>query len=268
YGCDVTGADDERFFRYSGPGTYERIFSSVPFDCCVNASGSPGVGYSLASPEKDYELNTQNVRLMLGAIRAHQPACRFINMSSAAVYGNPSRLPVSEDAMPAPLSPYGKHKLEAEQVLETFHREHDLRTVSLRVFSVYGPRLHKQLFWDIFQKTKQSKKLELFGTGEESRDFIYIRDLVRALETVMENGAFAGECINVASGVETTIREAASVFLDSLGGGFQLSFNGEVKAGDPKNWQADISRISGLGFKPAVTIAEGLALTVKDYRSV
>ena len=113
-------------------------------------------------------------------------------------------------------------------------------TCSLRLFSVFGERLTKQLFWDIYQKSKSGKHIGLFGTGEESRDFIYVGDLAIALDKILQHTRFAGEVINVSSGVETTIRDAANSFCRQLGNDYVLEFNGQRKEGDPVNWRADI----------------------------
>lgn len=266
---EVTGADihpltTSNYFRIENSGSFETLFASKKYDVCINASGSANVGFSFTHPEKDRELNVVNVQHMLEAIAKHQSSCRFINFSSAAVYGNPASLPIDETFAVAPLSPYGTHKLESEQLLSQYQKK-GLRTCSLRVFSAYGPGLHKQLFWDIFQKRQLSQQIRLFGTGEESRDFIYIDDLVQAISCVIENAPFQGEVINVASGIETTIREAATTFLDALGNDYSLTFTGEIKPGDPVNWRASIEFLKKLGFTPATELRYGLEQTALEY---
>lgn len=234
------------------------LFNLHKPDLCINASGSANVSYSISHPGKDKELNTDNVWFMLDAIRKSGKNTRFVNFSSAAVYGNPVKLPIKEEDPTDPLSPYGIHKLESERILRDFHEQYGIPTVSLRVFSAYGPGLKKQLFWDIWQKAKKQKEIVLSGNGEESRDFIFVADLMKALELVAANSPMMGECINVASGTETRISEAAEIFLDKLGGGFRLSFNGEVRQGDPRNWRADIGRLERTGFRCMVTMENGL----------
>lgn len=266
---EVTGADihpltTPNYFRIENSGSFETLFASKKYDVCINASGSANVGFSFTHPEKDRELNVVNVQHILDAIAKHQPACRFINFSSAAVYGNPVSLPIDESFDVAPLSPYGMHKLESEQLLREYHKN-GLKTISLRVFSAYGPGLHKQLFWDIFQKRQLSPEVRLFGTGNESRDFIYIDDLVQAISCVIDSAPFHGEVINVASGIETTIHEAATTFLDALGNDYSLTFTGEVKPGDPVNWRASIEFLKNLGFTPATKLRFGLGQTAQEY---
>jgi dTDP-glucose 4,6-dehydratase/UDP-glucose 4-epimerase len=179
-------------------------------------------------------------------------------LSSAAVYGNPEILPVVESVDLKPLSPYGWHKLYAEQVCKEYFYMYNLQTVNLRLFSVYGENLRKQLFWDIFQKSLRSTNIELFGTGMETRDFIYISDLLEAISCVLRFGLFNGESVNIASGVETTIQHAATVFCKALNNKLTLNFNKIVKPGDPLNWKADISLVKSFGFEAQVSVEDGM----------
>jgi dTDP-glucose 4,6-dehydratase/UDP-glucose 4-epimerase len=206
----------------------------------------------------DYELNVNNVFKMLEAIRLNNPACKFISFSSAAVYGNPETLPIDESFLLNPISPYGWHKLYTEKLCQEYWRLHGVKTVSLRIFSVYGEYLRKQLFWDIYQKTLKSDHVELFGTGNETRDFIYIRDLMEVLSSVIGAAAFEGEPLNVASGVETTIYTAATSFCRAINPKITISFNGQTKPGDPLKWRADIRKLRALGFTPRFSFDEGI----------
>ena len=99
--------------------------------------------------------------------------------------------------------------------------------------------------------------------GTESRDFIFIDDLVNCIDLIIQKSPFNGETINVASGVETTIKNASEVFLQTINPSITVEFNREHKEGDPLNWHADIGRLKTLGFKPTVSIEEGLDKTAK-----
>ncbi len=100
--------------------------------------------------------------------------------------------------------------------------------------------------------------VKMFGTGDESRDFIYVEDLVKAIELVITKAAFNGDVMNIASGTETTIKEAAGIFTNKLSKPSPLHFSGEIKAGDPRNWRADISRLSSLGFRSETSMEKGI----------
>jgi dTDP-glucose 4,6-dehydratase/UDP-glucose 4-epimerase len=234
------------------------LFQQEQYDFCINASGSANVGLSFENPAKDFELNVQNVHKLLIAIRQHNPKCGFINFSSAAVYGNPKNLPTSETARVSPVSPYGFHKLQSEYLLTEYHKFFGIHTCSLRIFSAYGKGLRKQLFWDLYQKSLVNDVVELFGTGEETRDFICIDDLLQVIDLVIQKANFEGESINVASGIETKIKDAVQTFFDLLDTHKTFSFSGKVKIGDPNNWQASIEKLKQMGFESQYTIQQGL----------
>ncbi|MFT5618035.1 MAG: UDP-glucose 4-epimerase [Arenicella sp.] len=241
---------------------YEVLFSTTKWDVCINASGSANVQASFLNPSHDYLLNTYNVKLMLKAIHAHQPNCKFINFSSAAVYGNPNTLPISEEDSKnsIPLSPYGWHKAYSETLLSRFSDTFGLKTCSLRIFSAFGLGQKKLLLWDILRKCQESDdgKISLFGTGNESRDYIMIHDLIRAVEIVTEKSEFNGETINLASGQEISIRKVAELAIGEINPKIRVEFTGNVKQGDPKNWKADISKLKKLGFSNEISIEEGI----------
>jgi len=258
WACDVVVdyTDDHYFLIDSTNSDFNEVFEKLGFDVCINCSGSASVQDSLLHPLRDFALNVFTVGKILEAIRRHAPACKFINLSSAAVYGNPSALPVDIDAKLQPLSPYGWHKLYSEQLCKEYHDFFGLQTLSLRIFSAYGPGLKKQLFWDLFQKAKASEKVSIYGTGNESRDFIYIDDLIQVMELAIQKAPFKGTVVNVANGEEVFLRDIAAVYLGLLNKSFV--FTGEIKKGDPLNWVADITTIREWGYKNKITLPDGL----------
>ncbi len=261
WGADVVVdyVDTERYYLIDASSSdFNTIFQSEKYDLCVNCSGAASVPDSLNNPMRDYYLNTVNVFKILSAINSFQPECKYINLGSAAVYGNPQQLPIKEDEKSNPLSPYGFHKLQAEQVCNEFYRFFKLKTCSLRIFSVYGVGLKKQLFWDLYKKAKTEKPFKLFGTGNESRDFIHVLDLVKAIDIIAENSDFKADIVNVANGEETYIKDAVSTFFGYFDYPVIYSFSGESRKGDPVNWRADVCRLSSLGYRPTVDIKTGL----------
>lgn len=265
WACDVVVdyTDDKYFVIDSSNSDFNEIFEAEAFDYCLNCSGAASVPDSLKHPLRDFSLNTYNVAKMLEAIRRHTPACHFINLSSAAVYGNPTSLPIAETAAGHPVSPYGQHKFMAETLCRQYYQYFGIATSSLRIFSAYGPGLQKQLLWDVFRKSQQADSILLYGTGQESRDFVFVTDIVQAIAVVIEHGEFDGSAYNLASGVETTVREVVTELLHALNYPGELAFSGEGRSGDPVNWRADISRLTGLGFVPAVSIQKGVQNYVK-----
>ena len=257
--ADVDASEETNYYKIESQNSdFSLLFQERQFNVCINASGSAHVGFSFENPTKDFELNVVNVQKILVAVRDYNPNCKFINFSSAAVYGNPAELPIKETHECKPLSPYGFHKLQSELLLTEYFNFFGLKTCSLRVFSAYGPKLKKQLFWDLYQKIIQDDDIFLFGTGNETRDFIYIEDLMQILDLVIQHSPFQGSIYNVASQVETSIAEAAKVFLNEYSTDKKVVFNGKVKIGDPNNWLADTEILTNYGFKPQYNISSGL----------
>lgn len=263
YGADVVVDYSEtgRYFLVDATNAdFHEIFQKEAFDLCVNCSGAASVPDSLQNPYRDFSLNTYNVFKLLDAIRLYQPTCKFLNISSAAVYGNPKSLPIKESDPVLPVSPYGLHKGMSEQICREFYEIFNIPTLSVRVFSAYGEGLKKQLFWDLYQKARNqnSKTIELYGSGRESRDFIYIKDLVRLIELLAHKADFYGTVLNAASGSEVFIDEAVNVFYGFFEKPVSYQFTGKIREGDPVNWVADVGKIKMLGFSPQFSLEKGL----------
>jgi len=259
-GCDVvTEYDDENYIQIDATNSdFHDVFKNNEIIHCINCSGAASVPLSLENPLKDFNLNTLNVFKILDAIRQYQPNCRFINLSSAAIYGNPDELPIKENSNFKPVSPYGLHKMQAEQICLEFYQFYQIKTCSLRIFSAYGEGLKKQLLWDLFQKFKNNDTIDLFGTGEETRDFIYIDDIVQATVCCLQSADFKGEAINIANGEELSIKSIAGIFNHEFGANKNIFFNNQTKKGDPLNWKADITTLQKLGYKKTVSIETGI----------
>ena len=134
----------------------------------------------MSDPGDDFRINTSMTFETLEAVRTQVPDCHFLLASSAAVYGEPPSLPVTEDAPLRPLSPYGFHKMQAEAMCREYAALHGLTTTALRIFSAYGPGLRRQVLWDICHKALTSPPVRLHGTGSESRDFVFVDDIAAA----------------------------------------------------------------------------------------
>jgi len=141
-----------------------------------------------------------------------------------------------------------------------------LETTSLRVFSAYGPGLRKQLFWDLLCKAQENEEIELFGTGHETRDFIYIDDLVRAIELIIRTARWEHPSINVATGQETEIEDVARAFCREFPEPRQYRFTDHARKGDPNRWVADIDLLRNLGFEPRVSVEEGIRKYIRWAR--
>jgi nucleoside-diphosphate-sugar epimerase len=189
----------------------------------------------------------------------YSPHCKYLHISSAAVYGNPEKLPIDENALVQPVSPYGWHKFMSEQICKEYFHLYGIKSAIIRPFSVYGPGLKKQIFWDVYLKSiQEGTSIELWGGGEEARDFIYIDDLISAINSIINYSPMEADIYNLASGEMTFIKDAVSMLLQNLGNNKSISFNGIVHKGNPIKWEADISKIKSLGFEPKVNLQEGI----------
>lgn len=225
---------------------------------CVHCAGRASVGLSMSDPVADFYNSPALTFEVLNALRLNAPACRFVFLSSAAVYGNPVSLPIAEAQSLAPLSPYGFHKLQTEQLCLEFAKIYGLSTASVRIFSAYGPGLRRQVIWDICQKAIEQDALVLQGTGQESRDFVHALDVARAIGVIADTAPMMGEAYNLATGREVTILELANLLLSALELDRVPQFDGVVPVGAPLNWQADISRLQALGFTPSVSFEHSI----------
>lgn len=244
------------------PG-FEILFKEVQYDACINAAGNGNVQVSITAPYNDYEANCSDVLKLLECFRLYNVSCRYIHISSAAVYGNPEVLPVKESANCQPLSPYGWHKMMSEQICREYHSLYKIPVCAVRPFSVYGEGLRKQLFWDVYQRSKKNNRLQLSGTGNESRDFIHVKDLVNCFDILIAKAPMNGEVYNLASGIETKIKDVVQMFCNEIDPAIEPSFNHQTRAGDPLNWCADISAVTALGFKQTVGLKDGIKKLVE-----
>jgi UDP-glucose 4-epimerase len=245
----------------------EGLIKTFQPDYCIHCAGSASVGYSMQNPGVDFNSGPPVVFHLLDSIRKVESGCKTIFLSSAAVYGNPNQLPILEDSSLNPVSPYGYHKSMCEDLMKEFHTIYGLDHVILRIFSCYGTGLRKQLLWDVCNKFKKGEAV-FFGTGQETRDFIHVKDLASLIALIIKNG-IVNKTINVGSGLETRIADVVALLAKSLNySKNNISFNGDTKLGDPLKWKAEVSKISDLGFRPSISLKEGIQQYADWFHSI
>jgi UDP-glucose 4-epimerase len=233
---------------------FDRLLRVRPPAVVVHCAGPASVAASLARPQRDHEGSVGTTGHLVAALRGLASPPRVVLVSSAAVYGSPARLPVSETDPAEPISPYGRHRLEAEDVV----RMSGLPFVVARVFSAYGEGLRRQVLWDVATKALAGA-VELWGTGEETRDFVHVEDVAAALVRLSLDDALDGRVANVASGTETRIADLARLLVEALGVTAPVSFNGVERPGDPLRWRADVDTIRSVGWERRIDLASGVA---------
>jgi UDP-glucose 4-epimerase len=184
------------------------------------------------------------------------------------VYGNPFWSPVREDHPTVPVSPYGVGKLAAERYCAVFADLYGLNITALRLFSVYGPGQRKQVVWDLMNKIANNPHaIEIHGDGTQSRDFVYVGDVVTAALHVASRAGMAGEVYNIGSGVECTIDRMAHTLCELMDAQPRFDYTGVNRAGDPEQFVAEITRLGWLAqHRPSTTLKDGLAATVDWFR--
>lgn len=241
---------------------FEELVATLRPDVVVHCAGVASVGLSMHSPGVDFQSGPPVVFQLFDAIRKAGLASKVVLLSSAAVYGDPQCLPVGEDTVRAPISPYGWHKGMCEDLAHEFWATYGIRSTVLRIFSCYGAGLRKQLLWDAGHKLLKGEFL-FDGTGEETRDFIHVRDVAAFVARLVEGWPDGGVVVcNVASGHAIRIVDLLSLLPGAFGlYGEAPAFTGYVRGGDPLHWCADISRARSMGLAPLVTLEDG----VRDY---
>jgi len=226
-------------------------------DLCIHCAGPNSVPASVENPVTDFNGTVPPLLSVLEALRRHSPQARLIYVSSAAVYGQPDRLPVHESAAIAPISPYGFHRWQAELLVREYRELFGLRACAVRVFSAYGTTLRRQVVWDLCQRALRPGALQVSGTGRESRDFIHVDDVAQAIVLL---GAQANwrEVYNLGSGRETPIADLAHMIAARAGEGQTVQFSGQSIPGLAQRWCADTHAILALGFAPRVSLEQGV----------
>ena len=238
------------------------------FDFVFHLSANAYVPPSVSNPRYDFHTTLANTFYLLDAMRACSRPPFLVYMSSAAVYGNPVNLPVSESDLTVPVSPYGVSKLAGERYVEVFCKLYNLKGASLRLFSAYGPRQRKQVVFDLLMKLKASGgSIEVAGDGSQLRDFLYVGDVVEAMMLIAEKSRGEGEVYNVASGETHSINDLVNFWCELCSFTPQVSYSGKVRSGDAEKWAADISRLEELGYKAQVGFKQGLKATLDWYDS-
>ncbi|MBU0507940.1 NAD-dependent epimerase/dehydratase family protein [bacterium] len=223
----------------------------------IHAAGCAMVGESLRDPLGDFHCNVEATAFVLDQIRRTVPTARVALFSSAAVYGNPQTLPIAESFPLQPLSPYGYHKWQCELLADEYAQLFEMRILVLRIFSAYGEGLRRQVVYDLCRKLRQvTDKIEILGTGKETRDFIHGRDVALAIRVLHESNSTG--VFNVGSGEGTSIARLFGILADVLGAGKQARYTGKVRTGDALRWTADIGRLRALGFEPTVFFEAGI----------
>jgi UDP-glucose 4-epimerase len=243
------------------PETVEQAVAGC--DCVLHLAAIASVQASLDEPRRTHRVNVDGTLNVLQAAR-RDGVHRVVFASSTAVYGDHTALPLREELPPRPLSPYAAGKAAGEAYCTAFHVSYGLPTVALRLFNVYGPRQDPtnpysgvvSIFAD---RMARGERPVIYGDGEQTRDFVYVADVVRAVLLACEREAAAGSIFNIAGGRQTSILQLAAALSQVLGTDLAPTF-APARAGEVRFSQGDVHRAREvLGWEARVPLREGLS---------
>jgi UDP-glucose 4-epimerase len=228
---------------------------AVVFHLAANAH----VPTSVERPTYDFEVNAQGTQTVLEATTAGDVQ-RVVLASSAAVYGPPQDVPMTEEHQLNPVSPYGATKLAGEKLGMVYDECYDIDVAALRIFNTYGPRQPRYVMYDFLRKLAEDpSELAVLGSGEQVRTFAYVSDTVDALIALAVDEQAPGRAFNVGGAEPTRILDLAELLADRYYDGEpEVYATGEPKAGDIERLITDNSRLAELGVEPSVGLEDGV----------
>lgn len=220
---------------------------------------------------QDFEIYTRQNILVTQKLLETAANCnlkRFIYASSSSIYGATEDMPMHEKSFPHPLSPYGVTKLAAEQLCYLYWRNFGVPVISLRYFTVYGPRQRPDMaFRKFITAILAGQSIDIYGDGEQTRDFTYISDAVEANVSCLDKG-IVGEVYNIGGGSRITVNNVLKVLGELTGQPVKANYRQDQK-GDMRHTYADVSKAKeGLGYMPKITVTEGLKREIDWIRSL
>lgn len=235
-------------------------------DVIFHLGALPSVPRSIKDPVTTNEVNVGGTLNVLLAARA-QEVRRVVYASTASVYGNTDQLPVHEQLLPNPASPYGVAKSAGEEYCRVFTRTHGLETVCLRYFNVFGPAQDAESSYTgaiavFISSFLDGRPITVDGSGNQTKDFTYVANVVQANLLAAEAPEVSGEVFNVACGARTSVNTILSILGGLIHPSVEIT-HGPPRVGDVLHSQADISKAERLlGYKPTVLVEEGIEHTV------
>jgi len=266
--CRQQGGD--RFTFVNGSITdedlVEELFDQFDIDFVYHEAARAGVRSSVEQPQLYEKINVGGLLTLLESA-AENDVTRFINASSSSVYGRPDYLPYDEQHSTYPKSPYAATKLATEHYCKIWNEVYDLPTVSLRYFTVYGPRMRPNMAISNFvSRTLNDMPPVVYGNGEQTRDFTYIDDIVAANLQLLETDAADGEAVNIGSTDNISINELVDHVIAETGAAVEPVYEAEKEA-DARHTHADISKAQRLfGYEPSTEIRDGVSSFIEWYQ--
>lgn len=237
----------------------------VGCDAIVHLAAVASVQASVDDPGGTHQVNLVGTINLLEAAK-QQKINRFVFASSAAVYGNTSELPVTENTPLAPLTPYAADKLASEYYIDFYRRQYGLNPLLFRFFNIFGPRQdpaspYSGVISIFLQRAMDQRPMTVFGDGEQTRDFVFVADLVRLLEQAVSTSRNIAGPMNVGNGHQTSLNQLLAAIQEISEKPLQISYCAS-RPGDIRHSCADNRRIKEqMDYRSEFTVAEGLKHT-------
>lgn len=243
------------------PGSVElaSLSKAGPQDVAFHCAGGASVRFAIENPYEDFARTVSSTAALVEWARASRGAPAIVLVSSAGVYGNTGAEPAREDRAPRPESVYAAHKLLAEDLCRAHARFTSVRCAIVRLFSVYGPGLRKQLLWDACNKLALRDRA-FAGSGAEARDWVHVRDAARLLMIAADRASGACPVVNGGTGQHATVADVVSLVAQLMGTDAPV-FSGAARPGDPDRLVADPGQAARWGWRPEV----GWRAGVEEY---
>jgi UDP-glucose 4-epimerase len=238
-----------------------------PVDAIFNLAVGSSVGASIGNPAEDFRRTVGASIQLLDFIRTRAPGARLIAVSSAAVYGAGHQKPIREEASVDPVSPYGHHKLQMERDVGFWGKTYDISSVIVRLFSVYGVGLRKQMIFDLCTRLAGAPdRLVVWGVGSETRDWVSIEDAARLLIELAPLASPGAPIYNGCTGEGRRVDDMARLLASTWGAGTEICFDGVAQPGNPQHLVGSPRRLRSVPFQPRVSLEQGLAAVVADAK--
>ena len=218
-------------------------------DMVFHCAGSSSVAFSMSHPYQDWKRTVDSTLAVLECLRTQWPHSRLVIPSSAGVYGMTAGTPIAIDHALLPVSPYGVHKKMAEDLCRSYAQHFGVRSSIVRLFSVFGIGIRKQLLWDACSKLSRGDGI-FNGTGQEIRDWLHVEDAAQLMLVAAHNASVSCPVVNGGTGHVVCIRNVVELVAQRLQSRVSPRFSGHSRAGDPTYYQADISSARAWGWSP------------------
>ena len=240
-----------------------KVFEENDFDYIFHLAAIASVADSVARPYETHQVNFDSTMMILEILRQNKKSLkRFVFSSSAAVYGDEPTLPKTEESTIRPLTPYAIDKFASEKMVMIYYNLYNIPASATRFFNVYGPNQNPNSPYSGFisilvNRLRENTDLTIFGDGEQSRDFVYIEDVIQALLLIATSNQSLGEVYNVGTGIKNTINDLTKFAQKFANKELSIKYDA-ARQGDIKDSLSDVSKLESIGYKPNFDLADGM----------